>query len=374
TTPSKGDVKALCRMAALLHDVGHGPFGHFFDDHYLSRFGITHETLGAHIIETELGDLLSRIRRTPDAELAPMEVLDPTQIAWLICRPKSEEDGEGRPDWLRKLKSLFSGIYTVDNMDFVLRDAYMTGFNTKSYDIWRLIHYSFFSERGLTIHSRGMPTLIHFLETRANLFRTVYFHRAVRAIDTALADLFPATMPHLFPGDPREHLDEYRRLTECSLLVDVERFPTSDDPEVRELGGRWDAILRRQLTWKMAAERTVNFRSAREQGLAIVNQSDAIIEQLVREKLPADLRGLELKIDNARHYHRPSGPRPTAGQNFVRDAADRDMELSDDELFRSLPVSFAIFRVYARTHDHDTAINAALDAVLGGVGDSLTNM
>ena len=45
-------------MAALLHDVGHGPFGHFFDDNYLEQFGLTHEKLGQHIIRTELAEII----------------------------------------------------------------------------------------------------------------------------------------------------------------------------------------------------------------------------------------------------------------------------------------------------------------------------
>ena len=85
-------------------------------------------------------------------------------------------------------------------MDFVLRDAYMSGYNTKAFDLSRLLHYSFFTPQGLTIHARGLPTLINFIETRANLFRTIYFHRTVRALDLALEDLFPETMQHLFHG------------------------------------------------------------------------------------------------------------------------------------------------------------------------------
>jgi len=374
-TPSRAYVESLLRMAALLHDVGHGPFGHFFDEHFLSRFGITHEDVGGVIIEEVLGDLLRGIRRNPHGRLQPLEELEPKQVAWLIRRPAGRTDSQSdQPDWLRKLRSLFSGIYTVDNMDFVLRDAYMSGLNPKSIDVSRLLHYSFFTPSGLTIHVRGLPTLIQFIETRANLFRIIYFHRTVRALDQALAEIFGETMDALFPGNPLDHLDDYRRLTEFSLLVDVQRWSNSEDEAKRRLGEQWEQILRRKAAWKMACERTMHFHSGSAERTTIFSEPD-LIERRLRDRLPEAIREIPLAIDVARHYHRPSGRLPAGGQNFLLDpAVGTPQELHDDELFRSLPISLSICRVYSKDHRHDAALSVALNAVLGEAADAPTNM
>ena len=371
--PSRGYVESLMRMAGLLHDVGHGPFGHFFDEHFLSQFGITHEDIGATIIEDELGELLRGIRRNPNGVLQPLEELEPRQIAFLIRRPTGAESDEGHPDWLLKLRSLFSGIYTVDNMDFVLRDAYMSGYSTRAFDVDRLLHYTFFTARGLTIHPRGLPTLIHFVETRANLFRTIYFHRTVRAIDLAMESQFAETMKHLIPGNPLEHLDAYLGLTESSFLVDVQRWASGADADRKGLGQAWQRVIHRDGGWKMACERTINFHSSSAENTSIFTEPE-LVERKVREKLSDGVRDVEMRIDVARHYHRPSGSRPSGIQNFVLDAAVGPQELNADELFRGLPTSFLIFRIYTKDHEHDRELNRALAAVVGAAADSKTNM
>jgi HD superfamily phosphohydrolase len=371
--PSRGYVESLMRMAGLLHDVGHGPFGHFFDEHFLSAFQLTHEGVGSRIICEQLGPLLRGVRRNPHSQLEPGEELDPAQIALLIARPKPGQPP--LPRWLKLLRSLFSGIYTVDNMDFVLRDAYMSGYNVRAFDLDRLLRYSFFSPAGLTIHDRGLSALVSFLGVKAELFRTVYFHRTVRAIDLTLADLFAASKQYLFPGNPLEHLDEYLHFTEWSLLVDVARWPGSADAEKRVLGLRWQQVLNRDIPWKMVCQRRLVFRGADAERSSIFSHPGYVAEAL-RTALPPALQTLPLKVDLARHIHRPDTRGPAAGQNFWFDPArDEVRPLSDDQLFDQLPFSHRLCRIYAHNNDYAVELAAALETLAGpGGSDDPSNM
>jgi len=372
--PSRGYVESLVRMAALLHDVGHGPFGHFFDQHYLAEYGLTHESLGAHIVLHQLGDLLRRVRRNPNSTLESNETLDPGHITLLITRPHDAETAQ-LPRWLVLLRSLFSGLYTVDNMDFVLRDAYMSGYNTRAFDLDRLLHYSFFSPQGLTVHERGLSALVRFITVRAELFRTVYFHRTVRAIDLSLEELFADSKKYLFPGNPLEYLPEYQRFTEWSVLVNVAGWHCSEDPTLRSLGQRWQRFLNREIRWKMACERTVVFKPGETERTNVFSNV-RLFEAAVRANLPHALRDLPLRFDSSRHVHRPGARAPSAGQNFLYDPATGQIRnLDDRELFRQIPLSYRICRIYAEDNSHDAELAAAIDQLLGADRvDDVTNM
>jgi HD superfamily phosphohydrolase len=375
--PSRASVECTARLAALLHDVGHGPFGHFFDEHFLKDYGLTHETLGAHIIERELGDLVRNVRRCPGGELAAGEAVDPAHVAFLIQRPRAAA-GEGEfPQWLVFLRSLFCGIYTVDNMDFVLRDAYMSGYSVRAFDIDRLLRYSFFTDRGLTIHHRGLNALIRFLSTKSELFRAVYFHRTVRAIDRTLEDLFRDGKHLLFAGNPLEHLAAYQRFTEWSLLVDVSTWADSADEAKRRLAERWQRVLARQVDWMTAAERNLVFAAGQSEASSLFSDAMAVKARLV--SLRPGLADVPVKVDLARHIYRPHSQSAAAGQNFLyasRGAAVRP--LTDDQLVRHLPISHRICRVYVPRDTPEpicSAIATALDELLGtGTTDDLTNM
>ncbi|MEZ6133284.1 MAG: HD domain-containing protein [Pirellulaceae bacterium] len=374
TTPDKPVIELLMRMAGLLHDVGHGPFGHFFDAHFLRQYDLTHERLGGLIIEQELGTHLRQLGRAPSGPLPAGQSIDPQHIAWLIQRPTRLDDSQF-PKWLHCLRSLFCGIYTIDNMDFVLRDAFMTGLSPRAFDLPRILHYSSFTKVGLTIHDRGMHALIHFLSMKAELFRSVYFHRTVRAIDLELAELFRISQRYIFPGDPREHLSEYQDLTEFSLLSDARRWCRSSDPELGAIGQRWKQWLSRKLQWAMVCQRNMSFGASQSESSSVFS-SPRIFAESIRERLPTDLQDLPFQVDLARHIHRPHTVGATAGMNFIYDSASgRTLPLTAHGLYGRLPISHTIARVYAHDRTHASVFAHILDQLLGAPGeDDLTNM
>jgi HD superfamily phosphohydrolase len=372
--PSRGYVESLLRLAGLLHDVGHGPFGHFFDSHYLAEYKLNHEIVGGHIIRHELGSIIRKIRRNPTSRLLDSETLDPEQICFLIMRPKSSEAAEG-PQWLRFLRSLFCGLYTVDNMDFVLRDAYMSGYSTRAFDLDRLLRYSMFTSKGLTIHERGLSALERFISVRGELFRTVYYHRTVRAIDLSLQELFAESKRDLFPGNPLDHLDDYQRLTEWSLLVRVADWARCQDSRLRALGQKWEQFLARRLRWKMACERMVFFNPGQAEEASVFSDEEGL-ERRIRKHLPEELKDMVFRVDIPRHVYRPEALAPTADQNFLYEPATRRIQrLNERELFRRIALSFRICRIYSEDGRHNAELATAMDQVAGTASpDDATNM
>ena len=282
--PSEGLVTETLRMAGLLHDVGHGPFAHFFDDHVLAAFDapadprrtdrkpLTHEDLSARIIIEELGPLLRRLRRAPGAvaerdAFADDETIDPEWVAFLIAKPALSDPA--MPRWIRWLAPLLSGVFTVDNLDYVRRDAYLTGVAAGPVDVERLRRYTFIGPDGLTLFEPGLGALEIFLTARRFMYQQVYFHRTVRAIDLDLADVFGSSVRAIFgEGSPADRLTAYADLDEYALLHQAARWargvdvvpngaaePAPGDGRVpAAIAERWRAILLRQPTWRAEAE------------------------------------------------------------------------------------------------------------------------
>jgi uncharacterized protein len=360
--PSAALIEELLRMAGLLHDVGHGPFGHFFDDNFLVDFELTHELLGQRIIREELADALRGLRRSPSGAFGNDEQIDPEWICYLMGKSYTHPL-ESHPKWLPFLKPLLSGVFTADNMDYVLRDAYMCGVAVGPIDIERIIYYSFFSEKGLTLDRSGLQAFTMFLNARFYMYTNVYYHRTTRGIDLHLKEIFRDTMRIAFPYDLRKELHPYLHLTEWTLLEDVGRWHDADDGERRALGVEWRHVLDRRLKWRMAGEEVLDQFEARK-GQGFLNPDE--VEKRVTSFLPPHLRDFPFKIDMALQDPRPLNPLKMGDrQIYVFDAAAGSVsEEPLSEILKYLPGKVAQCRIFAVTHEHDAALATALKRAL----------
>lgn len=372
-TPSMALVESLMRVAGLLHDVGHGPFSHMFDSEYLEpRWGINHEVVGGFLIKEVLSSIIRGIRRAPSGNFAPGESLDPDWVAFLIKRPApGQEDGE-LPAWLQVLRVLFSsGIFTVDSLDFVRRDAYMSGLSRDPIDMERILHYTFVSDRGVTYSSYGLPALQQFLQARINLFQAIYYHRTTRALDLSIQAIFARTLQELLPNSPLEDPDSYLELTEYCLFHTVRQWAKSRSPRLRRLGEAWLSILQRKRQWVTSFERTF-YLDARDRSSPLADlflrrdpENRRRIESLIRERLQDRARGVRFVVDLASHDPRPDNPlHPQQSFWILNENTGRVEQESLAAVLENVPYRIIKMRIMAPDHSFDEALAGAAECLL----------
>ncbi|MEE4274834.1 MAG: hypothetical protein V2J16_03075, partial [Thermoleophilia bacterium] len=366
----------------------HGPFSHFCDEQYFGpRFGLDHERISQHLIVTELGEFIAALERSPSGPFAPGERVDPWHVAFLVradgagAAPLAEQAGPAVtrppiPRWVRLLHRALSGAVTVDNLDYVRRDALMCGVSLAAVDAQRLIYYSFCTADGLTFHKRALSALRAFLNARFYMYENVYFHRIGHAIDMHLRELFRPTMELVLPASPLDDLGAYRRLSEWSLFTTVEGW--LDEPREsprRELAEEWQSIIHRHVKYSMVYEHAVE---RQQPALAARDLTREEFRAGVRGHLPPRLAGLDFEVDIASQDPRPlnpmSGPKRIPIYDPVTGAIE-DQLLSG--ILEFVPAKAHLYRVFAVGREHERELALAARAALEEAGHeaaSTTNL
>jgi HD superfamily phosphohydrolase len=365
---SKPYVEEIMRLGGLLHDVGHGPFCHFFDEEYLSKNQIrdeqgryvNHEILGQKIIREKLGETIMAIRRSPSGRFSSGDgQIEPDYLCYLIS--SQEEANDKMPKWLQVLKGLMTGVYTIDNLDYVWRDAYMCGILPKPIDVERIKHYTMSTKNGLALYSPAITALEEFLRFRFHMYFSVYYHRTVRAIELHMKEIFGETIELLYGGvNPYEDLDTFLSMDDWSVLCGVQKWFKTESKRRKALAAEWKSILDRQPTkWRCVHSYPKDYPEIDE--LSHIPASE-YWEELVREQLGSGGSALVFKIDRVEEDPRRidplSGIADLKQVKIYNPAIHKIDSRETERIANRLPAKSIIFRLYApraqgRGHDQN---------------------
>ena len=197
TENTMAKARQICRLAALLHDIGHCCFSHAVET--VMHKDSSHEKLSALLIRTD-----EFLKVQIDSSYFP-ECADLT--ANLIVRdPKSD-----RPQ-LRILRDIVSGQVDADRTDYLLRDAYHCGVDYGRFDYRRLIecltvwHDDNSDELEIAIHRDGVQSFESLILARYQMNTQVYYHRLRRVYDRYLEEYFKTI--------PKEEFDSPQKIVD----------------------------------------------------------------------------------------------------------------------------------------------------------------
>jgi HD superfamily phosphohydrolase len=222
--------KLLCMCAALLHDVGHGPFSHSFE----KVFRFHHEDWTRAILtgNTKINGIL---RRMGDDF--------PKKVAEVIAKTYDN----------KLIVSLISSQIDADRMDYLLRDAYYTGVGYGNFEIERILRVMRPHEDGIVFKYSGMHAVEDYIMSRYQMYWQVYFHPVTRSAEVVLRKIFQRAKSlyasgYAFQMEPvqllpffrdKVELSDYLALDESVVFFYLQQWRLEEDPILHDLCARF---------------------------------------------------------------------------------------------------------------------------------------
>ncbi|HUI86311.1 MAG TPA: HD domain-containing protein [Nitrososphaerales archaeon] len=342
------------RLAALLHDVGHGPFSHLFEEVLTAKTAINHEDMTRLVIlKTGLKDIL--------------------EAHGFSSGPMSEfavGNRQRRPPFMNEI---ISGGLSADIMDYLPRDSYFTGVEYGRVDTRRIIDSLAVVDGHLGLEKAALGAYEAMLLARYEMFTNVYFHRTVRAAQLMLAYSMRLA-------------DDTLHLTDVSNIEDF--LELTDEAVIQRLialrGGSRSTRHARGLALDFRDRRLVKCVYER-----LMQRKDRVVEQLfekdrVRNQVLMDI-SKKAGVDHMHVYldvptvpsvpYTPSREMPSSiavVDRSGRRTSHRTVPIDDLPLVGSIAGFMNILRIYTRPEDRDPVYKATSELL--GRDESLVRL
>lgn len=233
--------RELLRLAALLHDVGHGIFSHCYDEivypHVFQGQESGHDAQRHRIVLEYMPDKLQEAFNRLDAPrrdrikhelrtwgfLAKEQELTKEVLGSILSEVHGIWGGEedNSVDF-----NIIQGPLGADRMDFLLRDAYFAGTPFGKVDYQRIIHFASIEtgDKGiarLCYQRKTFDSIIAFLLSKFLMYFTVYYHKTTRAADRMVKELLEMARVPLGLVERTRNLDQFQDIDETRFFEEV---------------------------------------------------------------------------------------------------------------------------------------------------------
>ena len=205
--------KEIISCAAILHDIGHGPFSHTLESILRDTLNVDHVDLTEKLILGEHA-IFDHLEKEFIDHLTVFDVLNKHGIH----HKEIAEIIKGTSSSKKYLAQLLDSAIDVDQLDYLARDAYYTGVAYGMIDYNRFIQTLTISDDNLAVEKKGIGVIENILMARTLMYSSVYFHKTVRIAELMLSkaiELVENSDPfELFKLTDGEMINELKKMGE----------------------------------------------------------------------------------------------------------------------------------------------------------------